>query len=182
MDEAASTDLVFLDESGVDTRMVRRYGRSPRGKRARGWVRLGRYHRRTVVAALGAEGLFAERWFEGAMNTERFLAYVDECLIPALRGRGRRATVVMDNLAPHKAAAVREKLEAAGFVLLYLPPYSPDLSPIEPAWSKLKAQVRSAAATTADVLEAALQAATGTVTAQDACGWFRHCGYDLPAN
>lgn len=135
-----------------------------------------------MVAALGVEGLIAPRCFEGAMTTARLLDYVDTRLIPALRQRGKAATVVLDNLAAHKAAAVRERLEAAGFGLLYLPPYSPDLNPIEPAWSKVKTFLRALAARTAEQLEAALPLAWATITPQDAQGWFRHCGYLPHAN
>ena len=111
-----------------------------------------------------------------------FLAFLDHVLIPALRTSKPDAVVVMDNLSAHKTRAVRERLEAAGLELLYLPRYSPDLSPIEPMWSKLKTRLRAAAARTLDALDVALANAFNTITPQDARGWFKHCGYALSAN
>jgi transposase len=116
------------------------------------------------------------------MNTDLFLSYVDQVLIPELREVKPRAVVVLDNLKPHLAGEVREKLEAAGLRLLYLPPYSPDFAPIEQAWSKLKTLLRTAAARTKEALEAALAEALDRITAADAHGWFAHCGYDVALN
>jgi transposase len=112
-------------------------------------------------------------------NTAVFLAFVAQVLIPALRRRRPDAIVVMDNLAPHKAACVRHALEAAGIGYRYLPAYSPDMNPIEPAWSKLKTHLRARAARTRDTLEAAIPDALQTITPSDAQGWFRHAGFPL---
>ena len=179
MDELCWEDLVFIDESGADTRLVRRYARAPRGERACGRVPFGSRKRLTMVGGLGLDGLLAPHLFEGAMNTERFLSYLDEKLIPALQEQKPGAVVVLDNLKPHKAAALRETLEAAGLRLLYLPPYSPDLTPIEQAWSKVKTLLRSHAARSQESLAVAMRSALGAVTKQDAQGWFGNCGYAL---
>lgn len=172
-------ELVFIDESGIDTRLVRRFARAPRGERAVGRAPVGSYRRLTIVGALAAEGLLAPLSVEAAMNTDLFLAYLDQVLIPALVATKPGAVVILDNLKPHKVPAVRATLEAAGLRLLYLPPYSPDFSPIEPAWSKLKALLRAAAARTLPALEAALAAALDAITTADIRGWFAHCGYTL---
>jgi transposase len=119
---------------------------------------------------------------EAATDTAVFLAFLDRVLIPELVRTKPGAVVVMDDLSPHRAPAVRRRLEAAGFELLYhLPRYAPDLSPIEPLWSQLKALLRAAARTVA-ALEAALGAALAGITADDAWDWFQHCGYPLPAD
>ena len=111
-----------------------------------------------------------------ATSTRVFLAFVEQVLAPALRGRPG-AIVVMDNLAAHRAERVRAALDAAAIAYRYLPAYSPDLNPIEPAWSKLKARLRGKAARTLDALDRQLAPALAAITAQDAQGWFHHCGY-----
>ena len=175
--------MVFVDESGIDTRMVRRYARAAPGERARGSAPFGRYARLTIIGALClAGGLLAPMSSTSAMNTELFLGYLDQVLIPELVEKKPGAIVVLDNLKPHLAAEVREKLEAAGLGLLYLPPYSPDFAPIEQAWSKVKTLLRGAAARTRDALESALAAMLDRITATDAHGWFAHCGYAVPLN
>jgi transposase len=115
---------------------------------------------------------------EGAANTAAFTAYLRELLCPTLQPG---QWVVLDNVSFHRAEAVRDLVEAAGCRVLFLPPYSPDFSPIEPAFSKLKACLRAAGARTQAALEAAIAEALDRVTARDAQGWFRHCGYALPA-
>jgi transposase len=173
---------VFVDEAGVTTTMVRAHARAPKGRRAHGTAPAGRWRRLTVLGALGVDGVAAAMSVEAATDTAVFLAYLDHVLLPELRRTKPGAVVVMDNLSPHRAPAVRRRLEAAGFELLYLPRYSPDLSPIEPLWSKLKALLRAAAARTVAALEAALGAALAGITADDARGFFRGCGYAAPAN
>ena len=171
--------LVFLDESGIDTRMTRAYARAPRGRRAEGKVPWGHWRRLTVLGALALDGVVGAMSIAAATGTRVFLAFVEQVLIPALRSRPD-AVVVMDNLAAHKAERVRAALEAAGIAYRYLPPYSPDLDPIEPCWSKLKGRPRAGAARSLDTLDAALGPALATITAQDAGGWFRLCGYPAP--
>jgi transposase len=168
--------LVFIDETGIDTRMTRPYARAARGQRAVGKVPRGRWERLTVIGALALDGLVASRGVAAATGTAVFLAFAEEVLIPALRERPD-ALVVMDNLAAHKAEAVRGALDRAGLAHRYLPSYSPDLNPIERAWSKLKTRLRAVGARSKEALEQALGPALATITAQDARGWFRLAGY-----
>jgi transposase len=139
------------------------------------------------LAVLGGKGVAAAMTIAATTDTAIFLAFVDKVLIPELRQSRPDAIVVMDNLSAHcpsgdrihavKAPAVRQRLEAAGLRLLYLPRYSPDLSPIEPMWSKLKTPVRAVAARTLEALEAALPQALNRIMPNDATGYSRHCGY-----
>jgi transposase len=171
--------LIFLDESGINTRMTRAYARAAPGKRAVGKVPWGHWERLTVIGALGLEGVVASMSIAAATTTLVFLAFVEQALIPALRARPD-AIVVMDNLGAHKAERVRNALEAAKISYRYLPAYSPDLNPIEPCWSKLKGWLRTRAARALKALEAELGSALATITAQDAQGWFRLCGCRPP--
>ena len=141
--------LVFIDETWATTNMTRQRGRCPRGERLIGAVPHGHWKTSTFVAALRVTGLTAPLVLDGAMNGEAFRAYVEQILAPTLSPRN---IVVMDNLACHKVAGVREAIEACGASLLYLPPYSPDLNPIEHSFAKLKALIRKAAARTRDAL------------------------------
>jgi transposase len=172
--------LVFLDECGVLTNMIRLWGRSPRGTRAVGTVPCGHWQRLTVLGALGTGGMVATMSIEAATSGAVFLAYLEQVLLPALRRSKPDAVLVLDNLRAHKTAAVRKLLDHSGFLYRYLPAYSPDLSPIEPAWAKLKAELRRLAARTAEALHRALGPALDTITAQDASGFFRHAGYGRP--
>jgi transposase len=142
-------------------------------------VPFGGWRRLTVLGALSSAGIVATMSIEAATSTAVFLAYLDQVLVPELRRCKPDATVVMDNLRPHKAKAVAAALEKAGLGLLYLPRYSPDLSPIEPGWSKVKTRLRAKAARSLDALDAELGPALDAITPQDAAGWFRHCGYPL---
>jgi transposase len=168
--------LIFIDETGIDTRMTRAYARAARGERAVGKVPWGRWERLTVLGALALDGIVASRSVAAATGTAVFLAFAEEVLIPALRERPD-ALVVMDNLGAHKAEKVRAALDRAGLAHRYLPSYSPDMNPIEPAWSKLKTRLRAVGARSREALEQALGPALATITAQDAHGWFRLAGY-----
>jgi len=168
--------LVFIDETGIDTRMTRAYARAARGRRAVGKVPWGRWGRLTVLGALALDGIVASRSVAAATGTAVFLAFAEEVLIPALRDRPD-ALVVMDNLGAHKAEAVRGALDRAGLAHRYLPSYSPDMNPIEQAWSKLKTRLRAVGARSREALDAALGPALATITARDARGWFRLAGY-----
>jgi transposase len=168
--------LVFIDETGIDTRMTRAYGRAARGQRVPGKVPWGHWRRLTVIGALALDGVVASMSVAAATSTAVFLAFVEQVLAPALRERPG-TVVVLDNLAAHKAERVRAALEEAGLGHRYLPPYSPDLNPIEQAWSKLKARLRAEGARSREALEAALGPALSTIRSQDAQGWFRLCGY-----
>jgi len=168
--------LVFIDETGIDTRMTRAHASAARGERAVGKVPRGRWERLTVLGALALDGIVASRSVAAATGTAVFLAFTEEVLIPVLRDRPD-ALVVMDNLGAHKAEAVRGALDRAGLAHRYLPSYSPDMNPIEQAWSKLKAGLRAVGARSREALEAALGPALATITARDARGWFRLAGY-----
>ena len=140
---------VFIDESGARTNLVRQDGRCLRGRRLVAYAPHSHWKTTTFVKALRAEGLTAPMVLDGAMNGKAFLAYVQQVLVPTLRSGN---LVVMDNLSSHKAVGVRQAVEQAGAQLLSLPPYSPDLNPIELAFSKLKGLLRSAAERTVDAL------------------------------
>src|SRR5918911_1051563 len=172
--------LVFLDECGVLTGMARLYGRGPRGERARAAVPHGPWARLSVLGALGHEGILAAMSVEGAASGAVFHAYLERVLLPELRRTKPDAVLVMDNLGAHKTPKVRELLDGSGFPYRYLPSYSPDLNPIEPAWAQVKAGLRRVAARDEDALQRALGPALDHVSAANARAYFRHCGYDRP--
>lgn len=167
-------DLVFIDESGITTNMVRRFARALGGCRAIGRAPAGRYEKLTLLGAIAMTGLLALMTIPASTDSAVFLAFIQQVLVPELRPG---QVVVFDNLAPHKQPAVRAAIEGAGCRVIFLPPYTPEWNPIEPCWSKMKEFLRSRAANTRDALEAAVADAIETITAQDARGWFRHCGY-----
>lgn len=166
--------LVFIDESGARTNLVRQYGRSPRGCRLVSYAPHGHWKTTTLVAALREEGLTAPMVLDGAMNRRAFVAYVEQVLAPTLKPHD---LVVLDNLSSHKSAAVREAIERVGARVLYLPPYSPDLNPIELAFSKLKWLLRSAAERTVDALWSRLGKLIDAFPPLQCRNYFRHCGY-----
>jgi len=167
---------VFLDESGVTTEMTRRYGRAARGERVPEGTPAGHWRTLTLLGAMTTRGLLATMTVESPTDGDVFLAYLEQVLCPQL---SPGQVVVMDNLGAHKVAGVRERIEATGAAVLYLPPYSPDFNPIEQAWSKTKQRLRSAKARTLQVLEEAVAQALASVTAHNAAAWFRHCGYAI---
>lgn len=169
-------ELVFLDESGVRTDLTRHYGRAPKGERVREAVPHGRWKALTILGALTTQGVQASMTVEAATDTDVFLTFVQQVLGPTLRPG---QIVVMDNLSAHKQRKVRRLLAARQCRLWYLPAYSPDLNPMEMAWSKLKTFLRVAKARLRPALEQAVGDGLRTITAQDAKGWFRHCGYVL---
>jgi transposase len=168
--------FIFVDETAVNTAMTRRYGRAPRGERAHDSAPRNYGTHTSVIGAMGLRGLVAALTVEGAVDAEVFNAYAERVLGPRLR---RGDVVVLDNLTAHRASRIEEVAEARGAQVLWLPPYSPDYSPIEPCWSKIKAYLRGAKARTREALEKALTAALGLVTKADIRGWFKHCGYSL---
>src|SRR5262245_29704598 len=151
--------------------MTRRYGRAPRGDRVIGAVPQNDGANVTMLAALGSHGVEAVMTIDGATDAEVFRVYVDQILRPTLRPGD---IVIMDNLRAHTVAGIRAAIEQAGARLLYLPPYSPDLAPIERCWSKLKSCLRTAKARTREALDEAIAQALATITAADAQGWFQH--------
>jgi transposase len=168
--------LVFLDESGLDTRLIRTHARAPRGERATGRVPWKR-RRLTLIGALALSGMVAVMTVAAATDAAVFLGFVEGVLAPALRQRRPDAVVVLDNLPAHKTPAVRAAFDQAGISHRHLPAYSPDFNPIEPCWAKLKAHLRTRAARTPEALEADLPSALRTITPRDAQAWFRHCKY-----
>jgi transposase len=164
--------LVFVDETGVTTAMARAYGWAPRGERAVGSAP-GSWESLTVIAALGLDGVRAPLVFPGSTDTAAFESYVEQVLVPDLHAGD---VVVWDNLAPHQAYAVAAAVKRAGARLLPLPPYSPDYTPIERLWSKVKAYLRRVAARNKDAVYDALGEALERVTLQDIIGWFQFAG------
>ena len=176
MGQVSFERLTFVDESGVNLAMTRRYGRAPRGQRVSDSVPADPGVNVTLIGVLSSTGLKALMTIPGATTGEVFLAYVEHMLGPTLKPGD---VVVMDNLRAHKVAGVGEAIAACGAAVVYLPPYSPDLPPIESCWSKLKEALRGAKARTKEALNDALAQAWETVTASDAQGWFTHCGYPI---
>jgi transposase len=167
--------LVFLDETGASTKMARLYGRSPRGQRCRAPIPHGHWKTTTFTGALRLGGLTAPMVLDGPMNAAAFLAYVEQVLVPTLIPGD---IVVMDNLPAHKPAHVRRAIEAAGALLLYLPPYSPDFNPIEMAFAKLKATLKKVAARTVAELWLAIAASLSSFTPAECRNYFAAAGYD----
>lgn len=155
--------------------MTREYGRAPRGKRVHDRVPRNRGDVITMIGALTTTGLQAMMTIEGGTDGDVFTAYAEQILGPKL---STGDIVILDNLSAHKDKRVRTAIENRGAKLVFLPPYSPDLNPIELAWSKVKAILKKLKARTHDALEAAVAKAMKIVTAQDAIGWFCHCGYE----
>jgi transposase len=168
--------LKFVDESSVNLAMTRLYGRAPAGERVVGSVPQNYGPNVTMLGALGIHGLQAVMTVNGATDADVFRTYVKQVLGPTLIPGD---IVVMDNLQAHKAVGVQQALARRGVRLVYLPPYSPDLSPIEPCWSKVKTALRTAQARTRAALDTAIAAVMVTVSIADAWGWFKHCGYPL---
>jgi transposase len=168
--------LVFVDESGVNIAMTRLYGRAPRGERVTDSAPQNYGENVTMLGALSATGLCALMTVNGATDGAVFAAFVREVLAPTL---SEGDIVVLDNLGAHRSEAAREAVEARGARLQFLPPYSPDLNPIERCWSKIKTALRAAKARTREALERAIKQAIATVSESDARAWFKHCGYVL---
>jgi len=166
--------LVFLDESGAKTNMTRLYGRSFDGQRVVDATPQGHWCTTTMLAAMRIDGRIAPMVIPGPTDADVFEAYVGQVLVGSLRPGD---IVVMDNLAPHKSPGVIAMIEAVGAEVWFLPPYSPDLNPIEKMWSKIKAFLRKAKARTYEALLAAVKAALQEVTRSDAQHWFQSCGY-----
>jgi len=166
----------FVDETSVNLTYTRRYGRAAGGRRVDQAGPLHNGPNVTVVAALTAQGLKAVMELDGAVNTASFVAYVEQVLGPTLVPGD---VVVLDNLRVHKAPGVAEAIAACGARLLFLPPYSPDFTPVELAFSKLKTGLRTAQARTRDALAEALRTALDWISETDAKNWFDHCGYHV---
>ncbi len=173
---AISGRLKFLDEAGSNLAMTRLYGRAAPGERVYDRVPQNYGENITMLACLSEAGLSAPMTIEGAVDGTVFRAYVEQVLAPTL---SQGDVVIMDNLGAHKVKGIREAIESRGAKVIYLPPYSPDLNPIEKCWSKIKTYLRAAKARTRETLEKALKEALLLVTEKDAQGWFASCGYPV---
>lgn len=169
--------FVIVDETSTFCHMTRRYSRSPRGQPASGCVARNRGTATTLIASLTPTGMGPAMTIEGATSGAVFIEYVRTWLAPSLEPG---QIVILDNVGAHLPSRVRELIEARGAEVLFLPAYSPDFSPIELAFSKLKAILRRIGATTPEALEDAIAEALAAITPQDIHGYFTHCGYDLP--
>jgi transposase len=174
----APQQLIFLDESGVTTSMTRLRARCLGGRRIHEATPGGHWKIMTILGAMSMDGMIATMTIEEATDADIFLAFVQQVLCPALKSGD---WVVMDNLSSHKVPQVRVSIEKVGAQLLYLPPYSPDLNPIEKAWAKLKQLLRAAQARSKEALETAIADALKLITSENAKAWFRLCSsvYDI---
>lgn len=175
--QAIVEHLKFIDESGVNLGLTRLFGRAAPGQRVVEATPGASSPHYTVVVALGVDGVQAPWLLDGAMNTVSFETYVEQILAPALQAGD---WVLLDNLSVHKGSSVRSAIEARGARVIFLPPYSPALNPIELCWAKVKTALRAAKARTWDALVDALATALRSVSPEDVQAWFIHCGYALP--
>lgn len=157
--------------------MIRGYARAPRGQRVYGAVPRNYGQNLSVIGAVGLQGMVAALSVEGAGDTDVFDVFVRQVLVPALTPG---AVVLLDNLNVHHASCIEQAVRAAQGQVIFRPSYSPDFSPIEPCWSKVKIALRGAAARTRQRLESALKSVLHTIRPEDICGWFTHCGYLVP--
>jgi transposase len=167
-------DLIFLDESGANLRMAPLYGRAPGGKRAVDAVPFNRGNRLTMLSAISFEKVEAALYGEWAADGEIFLNFIMRCLCPVLQ---KRHIVIMDNVAFHQVHGVEEAIKSTGAKLIYLPPYSPDLNPIEQMWGKVKTCLRKESARTLDKFAISIKVAFMSIQPTDLANWYRHCGY-----
>ena len=165
---------MFLDETGITNNLLRRFGRAPRGVRVHDHTPGGRWRTSTFLAALRVTGLTAPGVFDGAIDGESFRAYIEQILVPTLHPGD---LVIADNLGAHKVAGIQRAIQAAGATLWYLPPYSPDLNPIELCFAKLKALVRTARCRSTETLWPFLGECLAHFSPDECRNYFRHCGY-----
>jgi transposase len=168
--------LIFIDETWTKTNMTRLRGRAPRGQRLIDKTPHGHWKTTTLIAALGIAGMRCSTVVDGAVNGDVFEAFVEQVLVPELRSGD---VVIMDNLSSHKRRRVRDRIEAAGARLVFLPAYSPDLNPIEMIFAKVKQALRSLACRTREELWNVMQSVLDQVSPTDAFNCYKHCGYTL---
>ena len=167
------SNLIFIDETGVDLSMSRYYGRAPSSDRVYDHVPYKDGKRKNIIGGLSLKGLVSFFTTEETVSGDLFLNYVENILCPVLSPND---IVVMDNLPSHKVDGVEEAINSKGAELLYLSPYSPDFSPIEPCWSKLKNNLRKLKARSPELLDDGIKESLEEITLSDCDGWFRHCG------
>ncbi len=168
--------MVFLDESGVNTGMTRLYGRADSSRRVKEAVPDTRFHRTTILSSMRLDGTIVPVVFSGALDGKMFKEYIEQMLVPTLSPGD---IVIMDNLSSHKVQGITEAVQKAEASILFLPPYSPDLNPIELMWSKLKAVLRKLKIRTAERLSDAIAFALNSISVSDITSWFEHDGYAL---
>lgn len=168
--------MIFIDETWAKTNMTRLRGRAPRGERLIDKTPHGHWKTTSLIAALGVGGVSCSTVIDGAINRDVFDAFVEQVLVPELRSGD---VVILDNLSSHKSEHARRLIESRGATLVFLPPYSPDLNPIEMVFSKIKQLLRSLGCRTKDALWKAMQSVLDKVTPSDAANCFQHCGYSL---
>lgn len=169
-------DLIFIDESGANLSMCRKYARAIGGKRVKYACPYSRGNKHSIIGAVSASGVEAALYGEWSTNGDIFLDFVKKLLVPRL---DRRKIVIMDNVGFHKVVGVREAIEETGAILFYLPPYSPDLSPIENMWSKIKSLLRKFSPRTRSQFKKVIRVAFESVSKKDLMSWFKHCGYKI---
>ena len=169
-------DLAFLDESGCNTNMTRRYAYSLGGSRAVDSAPLSKPRNTTILSSIQSDGTLHYTTFSGGTTVEHFKQYLKDILLPHLNSN---SVLVMDNMKSHHAKSVKDLLGSSGVRYIYLPPYSPGLNPIEKLWSKVKAFLRKFKARTLDALPNAIRQAFQMISPSDYSGWFRSCGYSL---
>jgi len=165
-------DLVFLDESGANLQMQKRFGRGFIGKRIKIFSPYKKGNKFTMLSAINHEEVLASLYLEGAANGEIFLQFIKDCLCPVLK---KENVVVMDNVSFHKVVGIEEAIKNVGAELIYLPPYSPEMNPIELMWAKIKSYLRKKAARNIEKFHSALKQAFESITAKDLTNWFKHC-------
>jgi transposase len=170
--------LVFIDESGIHCGMTRLYGRSKKGERINDYVSDVRFERTSIISSIRIDGVQAPLIYKGTLNGELFKVYINEVLSPTLKIGD---IVIMDNLSSHKVAGVLDSIYEKNATVMFLPPYSPDLNPIEMSWSKMKSVLRKLKATTYDELTKNMRTALDSFTKSDIANWFSHDGYNANA-
>lgn len=168
--------MIFIDETWAKTNMTRLRGRAPRGERLIDKTPHGHWKTTSLIAALGVQGVRCSTVIDGAINRDVFDAFIEQVLVPDLRSGD---VVVLDNLSSHKSERARKLIESRGATMAFLPPYSPDLNPIEMVFAKIKQLLRSLGCRTKDALWNAMQSVLDRITPSDALNCFRHCGYTL---
>jgi len=169
-----ASKLIFIDETSINTGMTRLYGRAFGSDRVVEYVPDVRFYRTSVVSSVRLDGTITPLAFEGSLNGDIFLCYIEQFLAPTLQ---EGDIVIMDNLSSHKVKGIEDAIEAKGAHVIFLPAYSPDLNPIEQMWAKVKAYLRKAKARTLDALYDALKHALDNISIPDILGWFRETGY-----
>lgn len=179
MKQVSHQRLRFLDEAGATTVLTRLYARAIGGKRTTESVPRNYGQSTSMIATMGTEGIEAAMMIEGSVDTVVFNAYCEQVLRPTLKAGD---IIVLDNLGAHRASQIEEIAKECGARVIWLPPYSPDFSPIELMWSKVKAYLKKVKARTQQELEKAIALSLKTITKSDCLNWFRHCGYEVTSN